>query len=215
MPIVGDPARPALLALHYQNEVLHPDGAIRMGVARGDGRRAGVVERGGALLAGARGAGVPVLHVRIAFAEGHRDVIRNSAIFRAVVARAAMVDGTWGADFHAGLEPREGEAVITHGRVDAFHGTDLRARLEALGVGHVVMAGVATHSVVETTFRTAADIGWLCTVAADACSSGEADLHAAALRNMGLLGEVAPAAAILARGFAPGKEALAGLLTGA
>lgn len=203
MPIVGDPGRSAVLALHYQNEVLHPDGAIRLGVAEGDAGRGGVVAAAAALLEGARVCGVPVIHVRIAFRDGYRDVIRNCAIFRNVVVRGAMVEESWGAAFHAGLGPAPGEAVLTHTRISAFYGTDLHRRLDAMDVGHLVIAGVATNSVVETTGRHAADVGWMVTVARDACSAADPALHSAALSNMALLGEVASAGEIVDRAFRP------------
>ncbi len=201
MPIIGDPSRTAVLALHFQNDVLHADGAIRLGVAEGDARRRDVVLAARALLSGARQMAVPVIHVRIAFDPGHGDVVQNCAIFRNVVARGAMIEGSWGAEFHDGLEPESGEEVVTHHRVNAFYRTDLQTRLEQLDVGHLIIAGVATNSVVETTGRHAADVGWLVTVAEDACSAADPELHRAALRNMALLGEIAPVAAILSRNF--------------
>ncbi len=202
----GDPTRAAVLALHYQNEVLHPDGAIRLGVADGDTQREGVVASAGRLLAGARELGIPLIHVRIAFAPGHGDVIANGPIFRNVIAQKAMEEGSWGVRFYPGLEPRDGETVLTHNRVNAFHRTELQARLDELGVGHLVMAGVATNSVVETTFRHAADVGWLVTVAKDACSAGNQDLHRAALANMALLGEADTVDALCARRFRPAHD---------
>lgn len=211
MPIVGDPSITVLLTLHLQNEVLHPDGGIRMGVAEGDTRRARLIRAAAAILTGAREAGVPVIHVRMAFRPDGGDVIRNCPIFRRVAASGVMREGSWGADFYEGLGPEPGEAVVSKNRVDGFHGTDLRARIESLGAGHVVMAGVASNSSVETTFRTAADIGWLCTVARDASSAANPKLHAAAMANMALLGEVATVSAIVRRGFAPSAEAVAAL----
>lgn len=206
MPTIGDPTRTAVLALHYQNEVLHPDGAIRLGVAADDAGRDRVIAAATKLLEAARQAGVALIHVRIAFAPGYTDVIQNCAIFRNVVARGAMEEGSWGAAFHEGLEPEPGEPVITHIRVNGFFGTDLQGRLERLGVGHLVIAGVATNSVVETTGRHAADVGWLVTVAEDACSASDAGLHRAALSNMALLGNVLSVAAIVGHGFLPTHE---------
>ena len=120
-----------------------------------------------------------------------------------------MVEGSWGAEFHKGLEPLADEEVITHNRVNAFYGTDLEDRLHRMGIGHLVIAGVAMNSVVETTGRHAADVGWLVTVAEDACSSADSDLHRAALVNMALLGEVGSVAAIVSAGFRPMHEGFA------
>jgi biuret amidohydrolase len=182
--------RTALLALHYQNEVLHPAGRIKVGMAEKSDIRERVKERAAALLAFARSTGVPVISVRIAFQPGHADVIQNCTIFRNVVKNGAMIDGSWGAEFHEGLGPLPGETVVKHTRVNAFFGTDLDDILRAQGVDHLIVAGIATNSVVSTTVAHAADAGYEVTVAEDACSSGNPDLHKACMENMKLSADV-------------------------
>ena len=183
-------ARTALLALHYQNEVLHPEGLIKVGMTDRSANRERVKERAATLLTFARGAGIPVISVRIAFQPGHADVIQNCPIFREVVKNGAMVDGSWGAEFHEGLGPLPGEQVVKHTRVNAFFGSDLEDVLRGLDVDHLIIAGIATNSVVSTTVAHAADAGYEITVAEDACSSGNPDLHKACLENMKLVADV-------------------------
>lgn len=179
----------AVLALHFQNEVIHPDGAIRLGTADAD-RRAGLIAAAQAYLAGARASGLPLVHVRIAFPAGHVGVVANAPIFRNVVASGAMVEGSWGCDFFAGLGPEDGEAVVSHNRVNAFYDSPLEMVLRRLAATRLILAGVATNSVVEHTARHAADMGYDVVVAADACSAARADVHEAALFNLSLVGEV-------------------------
>lgn len=187
----------AVLALHYQNEVLHPDGQIRLGVAN-DGRRAAVVAAATRLLAGARSTGLPIVHVRIAFPAGHQGVLTNAPIFRNVVRSGAMVEGGWGSEFHEGLEPLAGERVVTHNRVNAFYDSSLEMVLRGLGATRLVLAGVATNSVVEHSARHAADMGYNVAVAADACSAARPEVHEAALFNLSLVGEVTNVDALFA-----------------
>ncbi|KPQ05632.1 MAG: Amidase [Rhodobacteraceae bacterium HLUCCA12] len=180
----------ALLALHYQNEVLHPEGRIALGVAR-DGDASGrVVTAARTLLDGARNAGIPVISVRIAFRPDHAEVICNAPIFRNVVAAGAMIEGTWGTEFVEGLEPEPGEFVVHHTRISAFTGSPLAEILKALEVGHLIIAGVATNSVVVTTAAHAVDLGWEITIAADACSCRDPRLHQATMDNLSLIGDV-------------------------
>ena len=179
-----------LLALHYQNEVLHERGAIKAGSSDHGGARARVKIKAAELLAGARRAQIPVISVRIAFRPDHADVIQNCMIFREVVARKAMAEGSWGAEFHEGLGPEPGEHVVKHTRVNAFYGSPLEEVLRVLGATRLLIAGVATHSVVETTVRHAADMGYEVAVVADACSSGRPELHEASLVAMGPVAEV-------------------------
>jgi nicotinamidase-related amidase len=188
--------RTVLLALHYQNEVLHPDGRIRLGLAEGATERASVVAAARRLLAGARAAGIPVIHVRIAFPPGHRGVIANAPIFRNVIRLGAAEEGSWGAEFHDGLGPLADEAVVTHGRINAFYETDLEDCLRRIGATRLILGGVATNSVVEHTARHAVDMGYEVVLAADACSASRPDLHRAAIENIALLGEISTVAAL-------------------
>lgn len=189
--------RRVVLALHYQNDVVHAEGRIRLGLAEDDTRRAAVIAAAERLLAGARRASVPVLHVRIAFRPDHADVIRNGPIWENVVRIGAVVEGSWGAAFHERLSPTADEIVVRHGRINAFFGSPLEEALRLHDAAELVIAGVATNSVVEHTARHAADMGYRVTVAADACAASRADLHQAALDNIALIGTVATVDALV------------------
>jgi nicotinamidase-related amidase len=183
--------RAALLALHYQNDVVHPHGRIRLGFAEGDAGREAVLSAAERLLAGARETGVAVVHVRIAFRPDHADVLRNGPIWENVAQVGAVAEGSWGASFHDRLRPQPHEFVLRHGRINAFFGAPLEETLRLVDANDLVLAGVATNSVVEHTARHAADMGYRVTIAADACAASRADLHQAALDNIALLGTVA------------------------
>lgn len=196
----------AVLALHYQNDVLHPAGKIRVGLdADGDTRRC-VLEGAAALLAGARAAGLPIVHVRIAFRPDYADLLPNCAIFRNVAAIGAVPDGQWGSEFYEGLQPLAGSArefVVKHTRISAFYGTPLEETLRLLGARRLVVAGVATHSVVEGTVRHAADIGFDVMVAQDACAAADPAAHQASLASMRLIARIGTVADALRWAAAP------------
>jgi biuret amidohydrolase len=163
-----------VLAVHYQNDVVHPEGKLGASTGNPD-----LVANARRLLDGARSAQVPIVSVRIAIPpEG---VTVNAPIFAAAVERGAVVEGSWGAEFHEALRPRDGEPVVTHARINAFHDSTLEPLLRRLGARRLVVAGVATHSSVEHTARHATDVGYEVVVASDACASADAELHAAAL----------------------------------
>ena len=189
----------ALLALHYQNEVLHPQGVIKVGVTDASTTRGRVVEAAGELIAACRAAAVPVISVRIAFRPDHADVIQNCRIFRDVVASKAMVDGSWGAAFYDGLGPLPGEFVVKHTRTNAFIGSPLEEVLRCLEVGRLIVAGVSTNSTVEATVRHASDVGYEVTVVRDACSAGDPTLHEASLRNLALVATIEDLATVRSR----------------
>jgi nicotinamidase-related amidase len=195
--VTKHPQRAVLLAMHYQNDVVHEDGCIRLGFSAGDAGREAVLTAAERLITGARAYGVPVVHVRIAFRPDHADVIRNGPIWENIVRTRAMVEGSWGAAFHQRLGPLPEEHVVRHGRVNAFFGSPLEHVLRLFDPLHLILAGVATNSVVEHTARHAADMGFHVTVAADACAASRPDLHHAALDNIALLGTVANTDAVI------------------
>jgi nicotinamidase-related amidase len=165
----------AVIAVHYQNDVVHPDGKIGVGAA--------IVESAVRLLDGARKRDWSVVSVRVVMADNGP---LNSPMLRAAAESGALRKGTWGAEFHERLEPREGEAVVSHSRINAFYGSDLDDVLRRLGAQRVIVAGVATHSAVEHTARHAADAAYDVVVASDACAAHHPDLHAASLRALAL-----------------------------
>lgn len=185
-----------LLALHYQNEVLHAQGRIKAGVSAASPTRHAVIAHAGRLLAYARHSGVPVVSVRIAFRPDFRDVIQNCKMFRNIVASGAMMEASWGAEFYPGLGPLPGEFVVTHNRVNAFFNSSLEGVLRALKAERLILAGIATNSVVETTARHAADMGYEVLVVSDACSAGDPRLHEASLANMNFVAEIVTTAEV-------------------
>ncbi|MFC5459290.1 cysteine hydrolase family protein [Massilia niabensis] len=188
----------AVLALHYQNDVLHEDGKIKVGLREGSTRRAGVIAAARAMIGASRACGVPVVHVRVAYRPDYADLLQNAPIFRNVAASGAVIEDTWGARFHDGLEPLPGEFVVKHARINAFYGSSLNVVLQALGVRRLVVAGVATHSVVETTVRHAVDAGFEVLVNSDACAAGAPEAHDASLASMRLIATVCDGATTLA-----------------
>jgi nicotinamidase-related amidase len=192
------PAHTVVLALHYQNETVHPEGRIRVGIAENAGGRAAIVAAARTLLDGARRHGVPVISVRIAFRPDFADVVQNSEIWRRVVANKAMAEGSWGAEFYEGLGPVLDEPVVKHNRNNPFHGSTLEDEVKRYAAKRLVVAGISTTYVVESAVRHASDLGYEVVVAADACSSATAAAHEASLSAMAMLATIKTAAEIVA-----------------
>ena len=196
----------AVLALHYQNDVLHPDGKIRVGLDADNGARQRLLDNAAALLDGARAQSIPIVHVRIAFRPDYADLLPNCAIFRNVASIGAVPEGQWGSEFYDGLQPLAGsprEFIVKHTRISAFYGTPLEETLRVIGARRLVVAGVATHSVVEGTVRHAADIGFDVMVAEDACASADPAVHEASLASMRLIAQTGSVAEAVRWAAAP------------
>lgn len=183
----------ALVALHYQNEVLHPDGKIRVGLQADSPIRQQVIQSAKTLFGLARERRLPIVHVRIGFRPDFADLIANAPIFRNVAAMGACIEGSWGTQYYEELQPQAGsphEYAIKHTRVNGFYGSQLEEILRITGANRLLISGVATHSVVESTVRHAVDMGYHVMVAADACAAAHPDTHAASLKSMSLIADI-------------------------
>jgi len=99
-----------------------------------------------------------------------------------------------GSEFHPLVMPAQGEKVIMKKEVNAFLNTDLEQFLRSVHIKYLVLCGMQTHMCLEGAVRAAHDLGFECTVAADACATrdltfGEttvkaADVHAATLATL-------------------------------
>lgn len=201
LPVCESTKSTVLVALHYQNDILHPHGKIRLGFSEDSADRMAVISAAKRLLHSVRAASIPIVHVRTARPASLGSFLLNAPIFQNVAAKGACIEGEWGSEFYEGLGPRGDEVVVVHNRVNGFFDSTLEMRLRALSATHLILAGVATNSCVEHTARHAADMGYVVTVAEDACSAARPDVHQAALFNIGLIGSVAEVDMMIKAGF--------------
>ena len=181
----------ALLLLDLQNEMVDPRGKI------GSGGLAKIVEERGVLANAvrardlARRNNLPVVFVRLGFRADHADVLSVAPRIARLKAHGAAVLGTWGTEFPTLLAPREEDLVVTKQCVNPFYGTSLLNWLLSRRITRVVIGGVATNLVVESTARAADDAGLAVTVLEDCCASPNPTWHAFSIENMiPLFGEV-------------------------
>ena len=69
------------------------------------------------------------------------------------------------------VAPINGEVVVVKNYPNAFWNTDLEARLKALGIENVVLAGFMTHMCINSTARGAFNLGFKPTIVASACAT--------------------------------------------
>ncbi|MGW2151727.1 isochorismatase family protein [Nonomuraea bangladeshensis] len=137
----------ALIMVDFQNTYL-------TGVMRLEGTEEALAA-GARLLAAARAAGAPVVHIMNDGGEGTPYDIRAEI--------GAIIDE---------VAPIEGEKVVVKQAPNAFHGTDLEDTLQGLGVGsELIIAGFMTHMCVMFTAQGAFNLGYRPTVVAEATAT--------------------------------------------
>ena len=174
----------ALLAMDFENDIVHPEGAFKdFGFAQMVSEN-GVIDKTAQLLTAARGAGVSVIYVSVKFRAGYPERPANSGLWQGLHGATALVEGTWGAQIHDQLTPKEGEPMVTKRGVSAFAASDLEQLLHTNRIGTLLLAGVATNFVVEGTARQACDLGYNTIVVGDCCASMSQEAHDAALNTV-------------------------------
>ena len=103
----------ALIALHFQNDICHPQGKIPFSLSRNTDTAHDFLEASRRTLAAARRAGWTIAHMHIVFAEDYSDLPRNCRLFQKTEALGALKRGSWGAAPYAGFEPGDGEIFVT------------------------------------------------------------------------------------------------------
>ena len=90
-----------------------------------------------------------------------------------------------------GLEPAPGDHVVTKMRMSAWEGSSLETVLRSGARDVLIDTGAWTNMSIEHTARTGADKGYFMIVPEDACSTMNAEWHAAsigyAMRNVAIV----------------------------
>ncbi len=99
---------------------------------------------------------LPVVHIR-------HIAIRPNATF--------FLPATVGSEIHKNFEPLHGERMIIKHYPNSFRETALNDYLRLNEITDLVICGMMTHTCVDSTVRAAKDLGFHCTVIADACAT--------------------------------------------
>lgn len=174
----------ALIVIDMQNCFLHPEGTFaKLGVDVAPLREA--IPGCAALAAGARRAGVPVIHVHTIWRPDFRDagLIWNE-LKRPMRDAGALVAGSFDAQIVDELTPEPSDFLVVKHRYSGFYGTDLEVLLSSLFITAVVLCGVTTNICVETTARDAAQRNYRTYVVRDATAEVDPAKHDHALSTL-------------------------------
>jgi nicotinamidase-related amidase len=128
-------------------------------------------------LSAARSRNIPVIFIRVAFRDGYPEISRENKAFSSIQNRGDMRLSDNSTRIHESVAPREGEPIVTKLRVSAFSGSDLELLLRSMGIGSLILSGIATSGVVLSTLREAADKDYRLTVLSDACLDADPEVH--------------------------------------
>jgi nicotinamidase-related amidase len=139
----------ALLLIDIQNDYF-PGGKVELdGSCEASGNA-------GNLLQKFRELGAPCIHIQHVSS-------RPGAMF--------FLPDTDGVKFHPDVTPQAGELIFHKHFSNSFRETGLADHLRQTGIKRLVIAGMMTHMCVDSSVRAAADLGFECILAHDACAT--------------------------------------------
>jgi biuret amidohydrolase len=182
-----DARRAAVLALHWQVNVIKPEGFFG-GMLAEPVARSGVVERAARFHDAARAAGLPVIFTRFTVPEGEGSLVRNTAFMAAVGdAQEAFRPDSPGARLIPEVgEPGAADRVVDNQKLSGLAGNDLPEWLAGQGIDTLLVTGVATNLTVEQTARHGTDLGLTVYAVSDCVAAATEEAHLASLANLEL-----------------------------
>ncbi|MGF9660785.1 cysteine hydrolase [Arthrobacter crystallopoietes] len=206
-PISLDPARTAVVNVHWQYDIVTSEGAFAPFFAESVARHR-VIDAARELVAHARSAGMLVVWARAAFRPGYPELPLNTGLNQAIKDLGALVDGSHGAQIIEEMGPQDAEPVVSHPGTSAFHATALDDILRCRDIDTVLFTGVSTNVTVEGTARDAVNGRYRVVIVRDACAAATDEAHEATLNTFSLLGRVASVDDIKASSAAPSRAGL-------
>ncbi|HEY0697043.1 MAG TPA: cysteine hydrolase [Micromonospora sp.] len=191
-----DPRRTAVVNVHWQHEVVSPDGVFGPAFAESVERH-GVIAKAAELNAAMRETGGLVVYLRTAFRPGYPDMFMNTPAYRLIAERGAYIEGTPATRIVDELKPEPGDVVITHLRLNGFRNSELDDILRIRAVDTVLLVGVATNIAVESTARGAVDHGYRTVLVSDACAAASDEMHRASLATLESFGPAGTTAEVV------------------
>ncbi|MBI2868403.1 MAG: cysteine hydrolase [Chloroflexi bacterium] len=132
-------------------------------------------------LQAARAANMAVFYVVVQFRDGYAEVAPRNTLFSQVKQNGALRQSQDNAQVCPEVAPLPGEPVVIKKRIGAFTGSDLEVLLRSRGIDTLVLTGVSTLGVIESTARQAFDMDYRVFVLGDCCADRNPEDSALAL----------------------------------
>jgi nicotinamidase-related amidase len=182
--ITIDPRKTALLLLHWQNDLAMPSGRLSRDMPQ---RLAPdhTIEHVQAVLKASREKGILVVYVDASHRPGYPEVNPKPSSLSSGIAKAGgLLRGSWGAEVIDQLKPLAEDIIIYNYSSSAFAYTELDLILRNKGITDLVLTGLVTNWVVESTARDATNRGYNIYTLSDCCQGVNEEMHQWSLSNI-------------------------------
>ena len=182
--IAINPPKTALLLLHWQNDLAMPSGRLSRDMPQ---RLAAdhTIDHVQAVLKVSREKGMLVVYVNASHRPGYPEVPpKQSSLSSGIAEAGGLIRGSWGAEVIDQLKPLAEDIIIYNYSSSAFAYTELDLILRNKGITDLVLTGLVTNWVVESTARDATNRGYNIYTLSDCCQGVNEEMHKWSLSNI-------------------------------
>ncbi len=175
--ITINPPKTAFLLLHWQNDLAMPSGKLSRDMPQ---RLATdhTIEHVQEALKASREKGIMVIYVNASHRAGYPEVTSKPSSLSSGIAKAGgLMRGSWGAEAIDALKPMAEEIIIYNFSSSAFSYTELDLILRNKEITDLILSGLVTNWVVESTARDAANRGYSVCTLSDCCQGVNEEMH--------------------------------------
>lgn len=88
-----------------------------------------------------------------------------------------FLPNTSGCEIHKSVEPLDSETIVRKKYPNSFRETELNSLLKMSEIEELVICGAMTHMCVDSTTRSAFDLGYSCILISDACATCDLEFN--------------------------------------
>jgi nicotinamidase-related amidase len=172
-----DPNTTALVLVGMQKDWFHPEGNLRP-LIESEVRERNMLNNALAMLEAASSTDLHIIVAPTLFQQGYPELIDPVGVLAAIRDAGALQEGTLGGELVDEIQAMGDRVRVMPGKhgMNAFIDTGLEETLRSLGVTTVALAGVATSLCIDTTARTAYELGFRVKIVTD-CIAGRTPIE--------------------------------------
>ena len=179
-----NPNNTAVVLIEFQNDFTTEGGKLHEAV-KSVMDSTSMLDNTVAMVNQAREAGATIVHVPIQFAPDFREMSNSPyGILKGCKDGEVFQKGTWGAEIVDALKPQSNDIVVEGKRgLDGFATTNLDFILRSRKIENVALAGFLTNCCVESTMRTAYELGYNVVTLKDCAATVSGEAHQNAIEH--------------------------------
>lgn len=176
-----DVKKSTLMVLHVQNDIVTPGGAFAYSGLPEQVKKHNILPKIAEITKAARDAGLLVIYGNVAYSPGYPELPqpprKACPIIEGGREKGAFLKGGWGYEIPDAIKPQSQDMIVDNYGTSMFQGTTLDMILRGRGIIHIILSGIATTWVINSTTRYGIELGYDVSVVHDCCMTMTDEMH--------------------------------------